>query len=190
MHSFCDRAFRKAADEGHLGIVRLLYDEGADINASDVLGESGALCRASGQGYVEIVEFLLSKGAKSVPLALREACEAGYVEIVEMLLGTDLDIPNMDAHPLVSSAYGGHTRIVELLLEHGADVHAANDSAICWAASNGDVETAKALISHGADVRTMDDTPFHWALENDRYEVIRLLIKHYPESMLASLFDE
>ena len=85
-----------AAQMGHLSIVRLLLDNGADIDAT-ALHSVTALMMASGGGYCEIVKALLDHGAD--------------VNYSYELTGT----------ALVVAATKGYTE-VELLLNHGANI--------------------------------------------------------------------
>ena len=50
-----------AAKNGHIEVVRLLLDNGADINAN--FFGSTALKYSAMNGHVEVVKFLLDKGA-------------------------------------------------------------------------------------------------------------------------------
>jgi ankyrin repeat protein len=71
-------ALQAASDSGHLDIVQLLVENGADVNgqggcvsiascSSNTILEGGkygtALQAASDSGHVQIVEFLLQRGA-------------------------------------------------------------------------------------------------------------------------------
>src|SRR5260221_6343775 len=57
-----DKPLHTASRHGHLGVVLLLLDHGADVNAK-MQGHSTALHLASQRGYLEIVEALLKQGA-------------------------------------------------------------------------------------------------------------------------------
>ena len=52
-----------ASHEGHIDIVKLLLDKGADVNAKSKDGDT-ALKAASVKGHTEIVELLKAHGAK------------------------------------------------------------------------------------------------------------------------------
>ena len=52
-----------AARNGHLGVMRVLLDKGANINVQSARGET-ALMRAASSSDVEMVKLLLSRGAK------------------------------------------------------------------------------------------------------------------------------
>jgi ankyrin repeat protein len=81
-----------AAKWGYLEIVKLLLDNGADVNAWawDTM-EQTALMEASDQGHLELVKFLLQKGAsvhfknKNGWTALKLAGKEGHTKIVELL---------------------------------------------------------------------------------------------------------
>ena len=79
-----DWALCSASENGHLEVVKLLIEKGADVHADDDL----ALCRASNYGHLEVVKFLIKKGANvhaDDDGALRWAFENGHLEVVEFL---------------------------------------------------------------------------------------------------------
>ena len=89
---------------GHLGAVRYLAANGADINAVATNGSGyTALTGAVASGHTAIVEWLLAQGADP-----NYRYGAGY-------------------SPLLTAAANGHLAIVELLLAHGADTHAVTN---------------------------------------------------------------
>jgi ankyrin repeat protein len=52
-----------AAEEGYTEIVKLLIEKGADVNATDILGDT-ALMYAAEEGRTETVNLLKAAGAK------------------------------------------------------------------------------------------------------------------------------
>jgi ankyrin repeat protein len=52
-----------AAKRGHKGIVKLLLEKGADVNAATVSFGQTPLYWASENGHVDVVKLLLEKGA-------------------------------------------------------------------------------------------------------------------------------
>jgi uncharacterized protein len=74
--------FAKAAGNGDLTAVKLFLDAGMDVNE----GGGAALGLAAGRGRLEMVKFLLSKGAKPTSNALQYARTRGHKEIERILV--------------------------------------------------------------------------------------------------------
>jgi hypothetical protein len=123
-----------AIDTGNLLMVKLLVDNGANVN--DLFNPGlvrTPLQRAAEIGNFEIVQYLLEKGARvdSAP------CYSG---------GT----------PLQLTAIEGHVGVAELLLEHGADVNyppakGHGRTAFEGAAEKARVDMMSLLVSRGLD---------------------------------------
>ncbi|KAL6894888.1 ankyrin repeat-containing domain protein [Trichoderma evansii] len=134
-------ALQAASERGHLNIVKLLLQRGAEVNAppSPVAGRT-ALQAASRGGFVAIVHLLLSLGAQvNAPsarykgiTALQGACLKGNLEIVELLLRSGADVQasgggyDGDGTALHAAAEKGHVEIVKKLIGVGADVNASS----------------------------------------------------------------
>ena len=107
--------FVLAASLGHLEVVRLLLEAGADKHAVDTEGDT-ALSAAAQEGHLEVVRMLLEAGADK---------EAALTD---------------GATALHFAAQDGHFEVVRLLLEAGADKDAATfhgSRALHLAAQNG-----------------------------------------------------
>ena len=96
-------ALSQAADLGHLEIVQVLIEAGAEVNDEDrVLYPSEApLAKAASHGYLQIVRVLLEAGA-------------------------EVNIPSDDPEywtPLMCAVSSGNIEVVKLLVEAGADVN-------------------------------------------------------------------
>lgn len=63
----------KAAQHGHLEIVKYLFGEGANIEDSDLYSNT-ALYFAAKKGHFEIASFLVASGAKISSFCFTEAC--------------------------------------------------------------------------------------------------------------------
>ena len=87
-----------AVNNGNEGMVKVLLEDGADINAA-VKGSETPLCQASKIGKVAIVKLLLEEGAN-----IKVANRMGYT-------------------PLHWASGEGHVEVVKLLLEKGADIN-------------------------------------------------------------------
>lgn len=81
----------RAATLGHLGVVKYLVEQGANIHALD----DDALCYASKNGHFDIVKYLVEHGANihaGDDGALRWASRNGYFDIVKYLVEHGADI--------------------------------------------------------------------------------------------------
>lgn len=136
LHTACQR--------GHVGIVALLIENGADPNESRGMWKDSPLLWAL--PYPPIVKLLLEKGADpkirlhikglaSGSTILHEAASKGKLESARLLIdrGAEVDAVYVDQifnrsaeetvfTPLHSAAAGGQPKLVELLLERKADL--------------------------------------------------------------------
>jgi ankyrin repeat protein len=148
-----DTALMFAARVGHLESAKLLVEAGANVNDADAWGVS-ATALAAHSDFVELVEFLLDKGANpNAPAdftALHEAIMWRDERMVTALLehGADPNIPVKNwtptrrsskdrnfgpelvgASPFWMAARFAEPNVMRLLLQHGADpnfVHRAD----------------------------------------------------------------
>ena len=179
-----------AAQNGHVEVVRLLLDRGADITAAGSGGETPLYC-ASWYGHIEVVRLLLDRGADITaadsdgwtPLSC--ASWYGHIEIVRLLLdrGADITAANSDGWtPLYCASRNGHIEVVRLLLDRGADITAADSDGwtpLYCASWNGLIEIVRLLLDRGADITAANSdgwTPLYCASLNGHVEAIRLLL--------------
>ena len=123
-----------AAQQGHLEVVRLLIEAGADMNAKDAqYHEDTALLVAARGGHLEVVRLLVEAGADMNAAnargatALLVAAQQGHLEVVRLLIeaGADVNVANADGETaLLDQAARGHLEEVRLLLKAGADMNA------------------------------------------------------------------
>jgi ankyrin repeat protein len=115
---------------GHLDVVKLLLDKGADVNAKSEHAVTALYC-AGGKDKLEMVKLLLDKGA-------------------------DVNAQTDDGwSALMSAAAGGDAELLTLLGDNGADVNARRNTgatALMEAAGNGRLQAVKVLLARGADV--------------------------------------
>ncbi|KAL5592674.1 hypothetical protein FOBRF1_013700 [Fusarium oxysporum] len=122
-----------SAEEGHKEMVKLLLDNGADVNAQGGGLYGTALQGASTEGHEPIMKLLLDKGAdvnaqvEEHGTALQGASAGGHEPIVKLLLDNGADV---NAHggglygtALQAAAVEGHEQIVKLLFDNGAYVN-------------------------------------------------------------------
>jgi len=155
-----DTLLIEAAANGHLDVVKLLIENGADVNLK---GEAwyGPLHAAASKGYIEVVKILLENGAdvnifqQNKPL--HNVAMNGHIEVAEILLahGADINAKGTDeAAPLHTAVSNNQLAMVKWLLSKGANVNSRasyNCTALHSAARHNNVEIGKILLEHGAD---------------------------------------
>jgi ankyrin repeat protein len=163
MDSFGQAPLLFAARAGHEGMVKLLIDTGADIDALAVQ-YGNALRGASEEGYEKIVMMLLNAGADIEALggeygsALYAASASGHEQIVKLLLIAGADVNAFGGYygsPLRAASEGGHEQVIRLLLDAGADMNAPDEyhgSALQGASEGGYEQVVKILLDAGADI--------------------------------------
>ncbi|MFK7790925.1 MAG: ankyrin repeat domain-containing protein [Phycisphaeraceae bacterium] len=127
----------RAAESGSAGLVRLLLDAGASVDArtrfrTPMHGRSTPLILASRCGHREVVALLMERHAEADLLdanhrsALSYAAEAGHSEIVDHLVGVGCELDPVDDQgrtPLHWAIAGGYTDAALALIKAGADVN-------------------------------------------------------------------
>ncbi|KAJ7499617.1 ankyrin repeat-containing domain protein [Mycena latifolia] len=153
---------------GHLEMVQLLMEHGADVNARD---GGTALQAAAYMGQEPVVKLLIEKnadvnaqGGQQYGTAMQAAASAGHERMVGLLLehGADVNIQGgRYGTALQAAAFRGYEAVARLLVMHGADINAQGGrygTALRAASYQGHEGIIRLLIQHGADVN------FHGAL--------------------------
>jgi len=125
-----------AAGAGRQDILEVLFNKDANIiNAVDIFSQT-ALYYAADAGHENVVEWLLSKGAKIEAVAffgqtaLHRAAYRGHGNVVELLLRKGANIEAVDQYgdtALHRAAYRGHEKVVNALLDKGAEINAVDE---------------------------------------------------------------
>ena len=125
----------KNCEIGNIEEVKILIDNGADLNAADEYDYT-PLKIASKYGHTELANLLIDNGA-------------------------DVNYSNKNLWgdtALILASQEKHIEIVKLLIENGADLNASDEddiNALVWAVRNKDIEMIKLLIDAGADSWTL-----------------------------------
>lgn len=159
-----DTALHAAACGGHLDVLEMALDKGANANSHGGALEY-PLHAAAYRGDMAIVKALLKRGAHAnlqggrYGTALQAAAQGGKRQVCELLLDSGSD-PNMGiglgsfGSPLQAAAYRVDKEMVELLLNRGADPNALGGkygTAIQAAAYRSCKSIVDLLMQRGAD---------------------------------------
>lgn len=118
------------------------------LRSRTTLNFNTPLKEASAEGHLDVVKYLVEKGAKNLNGALSKAVDGGHEKIVEYLIEKGVNSKNILDEELSRSAYMGHGKIVDILISHGAN-HL--NEALKAAAYNNREEIVEKLVQHGAD---------------------------------------
>jgi ankyrin repeat protein len=186
----------RAAETGDLEGVKTALDKGADISATDEWMKQSALHKAASQGHVEIVEYLIEKGADSLKMdgvdmtPLHLAARDGRTRVAKFLLETSVQIPERilnDAMHVGSMSVTGNPVIVKMIEDYRVKMAKPStsgrkdaDSQLQQAAHDGDFENVKSAIENGADVEAIDGRgmkAIHWAALRGHKEIVEILLE-------------
>jgi outer membrane protein assembly factor BamB len=113
-----------AADKGHLEVVTLLLDRGADPNAQDTFYRMRALDMALMNNHDGVAGLLLARGSKGAGPALMGAVQRGNVAIAEAALASsDITVANLHA-ALAAAKRGGNAAMIALIEKKAASMPA------------------------------------------------------------------
>jgi ankyrin repeat protein len=182
----------QASDKGHVEVVRVLLEHGADVTAQNE-DELTPLHRASRSGREEIVRVLLEHGAdpaardKNRMTPLHWASARGHVEVARILLERSEDAEARDKDgrtPLHYAAFEGRVDIARILLKHGVDATVQDKDGrtpLHRSSSEGHLEVTRLLLKHGVDATATDNdgrTVLHRASIGGHVKVVRFLLDH------------
>ncbi|KAG9849172.1 Pfs, NACHT and ankyrin domain protein, partial [Aureobasidium melanogenum] len=181
-----------ASTMGHLDIVRILVETGADIHIES--GFDGyPLHAALSGGHTEVSLFLIESGADiqarggfqvtTLNAAVRGATvHDGGLAMVHLLIehGVSIDQPNCPGERALSFAsLQNSVQIVELLLNNGADVNAPGGdygTALCAASQTDNSGLVRLLLDNGAEVETQGVDALHYACWESSEEIVQILL--------------
>lgn len=145
----------RAAMKGHVRLIELLLERGADIQEKDCWGNL-PLHAAAACGQTKAVEYLLASGAsreaknESGLTPLAAAAGKGQLETAEFLISRGADVNARDdvGLPVLFAALP-YPAIINLLIDRGAEVDALDSGGwtpLVWACARKDLPDQKATI--------------------------------------------
>lgn len=152
-----------ACRRGDVELVERIYNINPEIIHIEDFKGFTPLIIAVYNNHLAVVDFLLSKGARS--------------EMQDQAGNT----------ALMGVCFRGYKELVPRLLEAGADVNQKNyqgATALTFAATFGHIEIAEALLNKGADIQVPDSrgkTPLDHAVIQENEEMINLLQQHIQD---------
>ena len=155
-------------NEGFIETVKLLLDQGADVNFARKDDDYTALMLACCNGLIDIAKLLINHGAD--------------ISLTNEYGGTALLIACCNRYP----------DIVKLLLDNGADANSADIYGVTplMAACNftGDIETVRLLLDRGAHINLVDEkynsTVLMMAYNRGFMHIVQLLLEKNPENTM------
>ena len=192
-----------AAEGGNSSIVRSMLSCDIDINSKDDESSATPLIIAVMHNHVEVVKYLLQKGAdisltteSNKSNALHIASQYGSVEAIEMLLSYDLRPDSRDGEgntPLAYAAACGQIEAINCLLKHGADPFLRGEhgwSLLHFAAQSGNVIIIETMLSKGLDIdsrgETLGLTPVMVSIIFEKLEAAKYLLEKGADESLKT----
>jgi ankyrin repeat protein len=189
----------EAAEKGTVEDVRCFIKE-KDANI-DAKGKGGAtpLILAASNGNIEVVKFLVSKGADvnvrdnvrdNTPLS--DAAFSGNLTVVEFLVskGANVNTKNDEGcTPLIRTLWSENLTVAEFLVSKGANVDAKDNKGWTllhiaadnhsWLLNKSSLKFVEFAVSKGADVNARNNkgsTPLHRAAAIDNPAIAKFLV--------------
>uniref|UniRef100_A0A158PNG3 ANK_REP_REGION domain-containing protein n=1 Tax=Anisakis simplex TaxID=6269 RepID=A0A158PNG3_ANISI len=163
-----------AAQSGHDSLVRMLLNQGVQVDATSTTMSIIPLHLAAQQGHIAVVGILLSRSTQQqhakdwrgrTPLHL--AAMNGHYEMVSLLIAQGSNINVMDQNGWTGMHYAtraGHINVVKLFVESSADAQAETKEGkipLCFAAAHNHLDCLRFLLKQKHDTHVlMDDRKF------------------------------
>jgi serine/threonine-protein phosphatase 6 regulatory ankyrin repeat subunit B len=186
----------KATFDGNLERVKEIIEAGGDVNSINEFHWT-ALHIASDRGHLELVEYLLEKGA-----SLEIRCDES-IRYFALSIGSDLDDKAiwekwnlrgrfLRGTPLNLAAFRGHIMIANLLIKNGANLNIkGGHKPLDLAIFNNQREMAEFLIKHKAPTSYPGKHIYYRAIKHNAPDVLELLIKkNVPKDEKSKLLND
>lgn len=168
-----------AATAGHLNILQLLLEKGADFNTQDSTGAT-PLSLSVTRDHEECVKLLLENGANIEPeVNLLEAAKLDNPAILRLLLAQGVDVNTKDstsATALEIAVRNGREDFVHILVESGANPKPAKY--MSYAINSGRTSVVRLFLERGADpsATSNDRTMCQEAIFSNQADILEMLL--------------
>ena len=194
---FSDKSYTAtfvAATYGHVAVLSCLVENGADVNTRSTVNNFSPLMKASENGHMNVVTFLVGHGGnmdlqdKDGNTALHYAFRRKFLDVAHKLLtlGANVNLQDKDGktplHHAISRRVLRRDTVLTCLVKNGADINScANDNCtpLMIASRHNRVNAVTFLVEHGANMDLQDEdgnTALHYAIYNNSFKVARKLL--------------
>ncbi len=172
-----ETALIKACGNGHVEIVELLLEHGADVHIATRGGFKPINLANTG----EIVRMLRKAGAEVDIESLADAVAYGDAECVQKMIDEGIDVnANGNCQTLSTASYYGYEDILDILLRANIQVDGeVGRKALYYAAEKGYTSIVRKLIAAGAEVNPKnsdDEAAIAAAAQNHHMDIVEMLI--------------
>ena len=184
-----------ACGKNSVGAIYVLLESGADINITDIDGDTCLMHAVVGNCSKEVLQAIIDHGAdvnatnKENHTALMSACQLSDACAITVLLGSGAD-PNTaddngDTCLHVGILKNLNKEVIQTIIDHGANVDAINKlnvTPLMVASNKGNADAINLLLNARADPNITSvngGTWLHAALEGDcSREALQVIIEH------------
>ena len=203
LNKYGQDALKLAVLSGKIEKVKFLVEKGMDIHKKDKTWECTPLISAAEHGYLDIIEYLLDKGAlindvdKCGETALMHASSRGHFDVVKLLCskGADINIKNYGYSAVMLASGERHVEIVKFLAKKWANLNYQNDhgeTALIRAVKFNNKKMIDLLIALGARMDIKDKNGKTAEECADTEEIKNTIevakVKRYLHNMTGGLF--
>lgn len=172
---------------GNISDLKKVLKE-SDVNAVNVSNEN-LLHIAAAHGHTEIIDYLISKGAKldvkdkKGRTPLHRAAEKGHVNAVKVLLQAGANMYSLDQEgktPLHLASQNQHTDVLRSILKKEARRHKNQHNFLHMAALKDDSDLVDMLLKNGALVDAEDEkghTALGYAVSQGFEKTVKVLLE-------------
>ena len=147
-----------AVEYGQLEIIKYAISKGASVTIIDSIRTAAVFYNIQVLQYF-INEYFMNEKSINIrdfDNILKYIAGKGNVELLEYLVSKGADIHSENDFAFRWACYNGHLHMVKYIEKFGPDMNAGNNSAIHFSSRNGHFEVVKYLVEKGADANQIN----------------------------------